>query len=231
MPPRRRRASLSGCGGGLHRYASCPENNQARSRAGHRRRAPVASRERRSETEFSADLQPAWVTNGALRLAEACVTYGGVQVVVAAEVLPVEDVEQIGGHAYGATAKLGEVLPQTEIDVLEHWAIEAAWNEPALGRIERVVEAVAHIQLHAAAEGHQSTELDAVRERQVHDPIGHQMMAFVVPDLARVVYRVGEAEVVIVALGLALGERVGQACSPAPPAGLGAAVGAINLHL
>src|SRR5207247_11124660 len=103
--------------------------------------------------------------------------------VEAPEVLPVERVEEIRCYRDPCTANCGEVLPQPQIDVLEHRGVEPARNERALGRTGVVVEPVAHVCFHAAPGSDQSTKLDAVGKRYVQHPIRYTVMALVVPRL------------------------------------------------
>ena len=129
---------------------------------------------------------------------------------------------------------LREILPEPEVDVSERPCVRN--DEAGLGRgepsehgrwVARGGEQVAHVVLRAATERDEAAELNPKRIRHVEDPVRDDVAALVAARLLRIEGGVGEAEVVVEALGLPLGIGVGQSRAPTKPLA-GAAIRAIH---
>src|SRR5216683_2426901 len=166
-----------------------------------------------SESQLHAYLEPAWIVDGSRNR----------PVVVVAIAPPVERIEQVSRDRQACPARRREILPQPEVQVLVHGRLKATGPE----RIGWPAEPITQIVFQAAAQSQQARELDTMGKRHIHDPVGDEVVTFVVPQLPRIVDWIGEAEVIVEPLGFSLGEGVRESRPPPDAAGSARAIGTI----
>src|SRR5882762_1938116 len=108
--------------------------------------------------------------------------------VEAAEILEIEDIEQVYGDPKLGTGNLREILAQLEIQAPVSPGIRddeavVLGCEPAIDVCEGPTEArwAADVQGSTARQGEQPAELDSEREGHVRNPVGYHAVPLVVP--------------------------------------------------